>query len=444
MGRQAAFISASSSLVPLSLSRMSSGSRMSKRKEYLELWKSHQLMILSGRFKRMSNVHNCRWIQYSQLIEKDEWKLRHMTLSLASSCWGYEANLEIQAGLNAEKNDWEKLHFDFTLVPTKDHVSLRVCFPWLRGSVIYGSAWFYDYCVISVGLFNQQKQIAFKKYFHVEPESQGCGKSDHSSTDEIASFSNDKFISVAELQKHGSHVPEIGKGTFIPVEIGITMRIHKGYTKDLFLPMVDTKMTFSSHWQPQLSGNQAGKKKLRGNTSNNADVVFILNSSTAGPGLDCDVIPAHKAILMANSPVFEKMFETQMQERETGLIQLEPDVSSAAFQAFLDYLYDVTPTYFVENIPVNLQVLKLAHKYQVQPLIELCAMNVVGNPNALLSAKSILAVFTAGCMYDLWDLKFRTAQWVHRNKAKVKSIEFDQLVEFYSDLFIICDVTAEI
>merc|ERR1719487_326401 len=82
-------------------------------------------------------------------------------------------------------------------------------------------------------------------------------------------------------------------------------------------------------------------------------------------------IPVHGVILSMRSPVFKTMLRTEMREATTRVVDLSVDEGTA--HAFLDYLYfdelDVTsPT----SPDLCCHLLKLAHQYEVQSLVDRC------------------------------------------------------------------------
>ncbi|XP_046462631.1 uncharacterized protein LOC124208806 [Daphnia pulex] len=88
---------------------------------------------------------------------------------------------------------------------------------------------------------------------------------------------------------------------------------------------------------------------------------------------------AHKAILAARSPVFAAEFDTELDDelprkKSDGPLQINiDDVESTVFEQFLYFLYTGEP-----KIPMldNEQLLKLAIRYQLNTLVELCQIAV--------------------------------------------------------------------
>uniref|UniRef100_A0A0K8TD12 BTB domain-containing protein n=1 Tax=Lygus hesperus TaxID=30085 RepID=A0A0K8TD12_LYGHE len=89
------------------------------------------------------------------------------------------------------------------------------------------------------------------------------------------------------------------------------------------------------------------------------DINFLIGESK---------IKAHKAILASCSTVFQTMFDTSMDEKESNEVVLT-DVDEEVFSAFLDYIY-VRDVKLVEKHTQGM--LMLADKYDIEPLALLC------------------------------------------------------------------------
>jgi len=76
---------------------------------------------------------------------------------------------------------------------------------------------------------------------------------------------------------------------------------------------------------------------------------------------------AHRSLLSARSPVFAAMFASGMTEVQTGQVRIE-DVDSTTFKHFLKFLY----TGMVDPSSMNIELFKVADRYQVETLMELC------------------------------------------------------------------------
>jgi len=80
-----------------------------------------------------------------------------------------------------------------------------------------------------------------------------------------------------------------------------------------------------------------------------------------------EVFGAHRSLLSARSPVFAAMFASEMKEAKTGQVRID-DVDPATFQQFLKFLY----AGMFECSSMNRDLFKVADKYGVETLMELC------------------------------------------------------------------------
>lgn len=99
-------------------------------------------------------------------------------------------------------------------------------------------------------------------------------------------------------------------------------------------------------------------------------------------------IPVHKQILEYQSPVFEAMFHSSMQEAERNELIITEFTEPAA-RCFLNLLYDISGTYNCLSFQEKLEVLNLAHKYKVPSLVrvvekDLCSSMTVENSLTVL------------------------------------------------------------
>ncbi|XP_071033409.1 speckle-type POZ protein-like [Parasteatoda tepidariorum] len=115
-------------------------------------------------------------------------------------------------------------------------------------------------------------------------------------------------------------------------------------------------------------------------TSNNADSLSVLQSDFRELFVSkkhADVIfrtgnqdlPVHKTVLIARSPVFSTMFDQNMIEKQTGIVDIV-DVDVETLKSFLEYLY--TGSVEKLNYESAVKLFSVAEKYQVQSLIDEC------------------------------------------------------------------------
>jgi len=105
-----------------------------------------------------------------------------------------------------------------------------------------------------------------------------------------------------------------------------------------------------SNWSEQLWAAAINSKLT--------DVKFIVGGTT---------FSAHRSLLSARSPVFAAMFASGMKEAETGQVRIE-DIDPVTFKYFLKFLY----TGMIEPSSIDKDLFKVADKYQVETLMELC------------------------------------------------------------------------
>ncbi len=80
------------------------------------------------------------------------------------------------------------------------------------------------------------------------------------------------------------------------------------------------------------------------------------------------IFKVHRAIISSRSPVFTELFNTSTVESVTGKVRIDDGVNPDAFKEFLFFLYTGEL-----KVSANSQsLLKLAEKYQVESLIEIC------------------------------------------------------------------------
>ncbi|XP_078438262.1 BTB/POZ domain-containing protein At1g55760-like [Wolffia australiana] len=125
---------------------------------------------------------------------------------------------------------------------------------------------------------------------------------------------------------------------------------------------------------------------------------------------------AHRAILAARSPVFCSMFSHNLKEKELATVDVT-DMSTASFNAFLQYLYGFIK--IEEFIPHRMPLLHAADKYDVDDLREACEASLaedVGRGNVFVRLQNAhlyrLQTLKSACMkylvefgriYDLHD-----------------------------------------
>lgn len=108
-------------------------------------------------------------------------------------------------------------------------------------------------------------------------------------------------------------------------------------------------------------------------------------------------IPAHRAILMARSPVFDSMLRAPMQERVSGRIVL-PDLSVATARRFLHFLYSgVVDENSLADDASAFALLRVADRFEVPTLVEACAEAIVPRLDTENAAEFLQEANALGC-----------------------------------------------
>nr|XP_042903339.1 speckle-type POZ protein B-like [Parasteatoda tepidariorum] len=126
------------------------------------------------------------------------------------------------------------------------------------------------------------------------------------------------------------------------------------------------------------------------------------------------VIPAHKGLLSVRSPVFSTMFDQDMLETQTGVVDI-PDVESETLQSFLEFLYTDTIT----NIDYEklLKLMFVAEKYQVDYLKKRCSVILMSK----LSLENVCEVVSVSDVVNQPNLKLCAINFIKENKKKIIS-----------------------
>ena len=143
------------------------------------------------------------------------------------------------------------------------------------------------------------------------------------------------------------------------------------------IDMSDGKEILRSHWTAPMTRQQGDMLSLL-ESSKDADITFLFE--------DGQIITAHKVILSARAPYFEKMFDSGMEEATSKEIRVR-DVEHNVFRAVLQHLYSgAAPVNLAE---IALEVHAAADKYGLDELKELCESCVCDN----LRADNVVDVF---------------------------------------------------
>ncbi|XP_071033405.1 TD and POZ domain-containing protein 3-like [Parasteatoda tepidariorum] len=124
------------------------------------------------------------------------------------------------------------------------------------------------------------------------------------------------------------------------------------------------------------------------------------------------VISAHRSLLRARSPVFYAMFDQEMIETKTGIIDM-PDVDLEILNKFLEFLYTGTIEEF--DYDNALKLLIVADKYQVSSLCDLCSIFLVSE----LTVENVCEVMCVADMTNNESLKTSAMEYLTNHAAEV-------------------------
>ncbi|ODM93552.1 BTB/POZ domain-containing protein [Orchesella cincta] len=164
-------------------------------------------------------------------------------------------------------------------------------------------------------------------------------------------------------------------------------------------------------------GNSAYKKSLEEEL--HTDFTIVAENGTK--------IRAHKMMLAAQSPVFERMLQTDCVESKENECKVKN--SEQGVRAFLKYLYYANIDDPLANVNVALELLELGHKYEVLTL-----ENVIKAMFLSVECFSFdvgLALFhRSRLVHGYEDLKAKAVQSIKMRKDQLKdSILFDELTK---------------
>ena len=126
---------------------------------------------------------------------------------------------------------------------------------------------------------------------------------------------------------------------------------------------------------------------------------------------------------MARSPVFSAMFDNQMLESQTNIVNIK-DFDDSVFEILLKFLY--TGKVAQLNRDRCPQLLMAADKYQLNDLKTICGQYLYSNLN---NDNAIQALVLADALND-HKLKSRSLDYIKNNiKELIKTNDWKQLIE---------------
>ncbi|XP_051173141.1 speckle-type POZ protein-like [Leptopilina boulardi] len=140
--------------------------------------------------------------------------------------------------------------------------------------------------------------------------------------------------------------------------------------------------------------------------------------------------PAHKIILAAASPVFEKMFTHQMKENITNNVQIE-DTDPDVFKEMLNYIYMGK----VENLnSMAFDLYELANKYEITKLQIICEESLEN----CLDVDNVTFILEFADRHNSVNLKNECIKYINekfdevRNTESYKNLKRELLIDIIS------------
>ena len=135
---------------------------------------------------------------------------------------------------------------------------------------------------------------------------------------------------------------------------------------------------------------------------------------------------AHKDILAARSPVFEKMFEHDLKEKATNAVDVV-DIDPEIFKELLTYIY----TEKAPNIKTLASpLLRAADKYQLEHLKSLCEQRLSYDLQVSNSAETLVLAHT----YQAKQLKKNALKYIVSHRGEVRKTKDWETVHNNSEL----------
>ncbi|KAJ8675030.1 hypothetical protein QAD02_010816 [Eretmocerus hayati] len=136
---------------------------------------------------------------------------------------------------------------------------------------------------------------------------------------------------------------------------------------------------------------------------------------------------AHKMMLASRSPVFAAMFQNDMQENQSNIVEI-PDFSPGVVLKLLSYIY----TDSVENIQDSVDdLIAAAEKYQLDGLKSMCSKVIIEK----LDKENVIASLILANLYRIDDLKQEAMSFIIDNLKNLEEIDgFDAFMASHPSL----------
>ncbi|XP_042903335.2 TD and POZ domain-containing protein 4 [Parasteatoda tepidariorum] len=136
-----------------------------------------------------------------------------------------------------------------------------------------------------------------------------------------------------------------------------------------------------------------------------------------------EIMQVHKCLLSARSSVFSAMFDHDMVENQTGIVDIF-DVDNETLRALMEFLY--TDTINITDYDQTLKLILVADKYEVNILKDECSKLLMSK----LSPHNACEVISVAEMIHQKDLKYFALDYIKVNKKLILSLpDWTELVD---------------
>ena len=129
------------------------------------------------------------------------------------------------------------------------------------------------------------------------------------------------------------------------------------------------------------------------------------------------IFDAHQLILSARSPVFKRMFDNEMKEKNNRLVDIK-EMDPSIVKEMLKFIYTGKCSVSDKDADPEIasELLKAAHRYGLNILVEMCG-------NVLLSTltlENVLELLELGDMFEVQELKTHALDMVVTNMKTIR------------------------
>lgn len=226
-------------------------------------------------------------------------------------------------------------------------------------------------------------------------------------------YGNDRFISRSYLSRE-----ELVPGDRLTILCEVAVALDKGETT------CDAKLA------PVAQLSLRDQLELPLDTEKYSDVSFVVRGQK---------FKAHRAILAAKSPVFDELFNGQIDKKQEDPFEVHNKVSSRAFKELLRFIYEeksVLEGLDIQDPPIDgeqfaYELWMAANIYQVDRLTEICEKFFIDNMRADFTP----ALLVLSNWYKRDELKKAVIKYIRLHENEVKQAEvWSYLVKDYPDL----------